>query len=273
VLFSGVAASQTRPHIIQGRVTSDSGAALSAADVIVTVAPTAETILGKTDASGAYRLTIANPTGEYILNISALGYKPFRQRVTIPAGDTIATVNAKLAANVQQVAAVRVQATRPRPPRSFGADNGPPAADGTNKQIDGVVNALPPELQGNIDAMAGLIPGLSLTPGGFSAFGLGPDANMKTLNGMSFGGDAVPRDMSTSTRFVSSPWDPTRGGFSGALASTTVNRGSNIEFRRARVTLDAPMLQVGDPIAARYGNTFTNLQLGGSSSGPLSLDR
>jgi hypothetical protein len=268
------AAAQTRTHIIQGRVTSDSGAALPAADIIVTVAPSAETILGKTDATGAYKVTIANPTGEYILNISALGYKPFRQRVTIAAGDSAATVNAKLAANVQQVAAVRVQATRPRPPRTFGSDiGGAPGTDGTNKTVDGVVNALPPELQGNIDAMAGLIPGLALTPGGFSAFGLGSDANMKTLNGMSFGGDAVPRDMNTSTRFASSPWDPTRGGFSGALASTTVQRGTNITTRRGRVTLDAPMLQVTDPIASRFGQKFSNVQLGGASIGAFSLDK
>ena len=264
---------QTRPHVIQGRVTSDSGAAITAADVFVTIAPSAEIVSGKSDGTGNYRISIANATGEYILNISALGYRNFRQRVTIKPGDSVAVVNAKLAANVQQVAAVRVQAQRPRPQRTFGQETGAPGTDGTNKTIDGVVNALPPELAGNIDAMAGLVPGLSVTPGGFSAFGLGADANMKTLNGMNFSGDAVPRDMNTSTRFVSSPWDPTRGGFSGALASTNVSRGTNISARRARVTLDAPMLQVGDPIAERFGQKFTNLQLGGASVGAFSLDR
>ena len=114
---AGTGRAQTKPHVIQGRVTADSGgAAVGTADVVVTIAPTAETVLGKTDGSGAYRIAIANATGEYILNISALGFKPFRQRVTMPAGDTIATVNARLAANVQQVAAVRVQGTRPRRP-------------------------------------------------------------------------------------------------------------------------------------------------------------
>ena len=46
-----------------------------------------------------------------------------------------------------------MQATRPRPPRSLGSD-GSPGTDPTNKTVDGVTNALPPELQGNIDAMA-----------------------------------------------------------------------------------------------------------------------
>ena len=270
---AGTAGAQTRAHVIRGRVTSDSGAAIAAADVFVTIAPSAEIVSGKTDGTGNYRLSITNATGEYILNISALGYRNFRQRVTIKPGDSVAVVDAKLAANIQQVAGVRVQAQRPRPQRTFGTETGAPGTDGTNKTIDGVVNALPPELAGNIDAMAGLVPGLSLTSGGFSAFGLGADANMKTLNGMNFSGDAVPRDMNTSTRFVSSPWDPTRGGFSGALASTTVQRGSNISVRRGRVTLDAPMLQVGDPIAERFGQKFTNLQLGGASIGAFSLDK
>jgi hypothetical protein len=271
---STIAAQTPRPHIIQGRVTSDSGGKpISTADVIVTIAPSAETVLGKTDADGAYRLTIANATGEYILNISALGFRAFRQRVTIKPGDTLATVDAHLAPNVQQVAAVRVQATRPRPQRSLGADGGP-GADPTNKTVDGVTNALPPELQGNLDAMAGMIPGYNtIAGGGFSAFGLGADANMKTLNGMNFSGDAVPRDVATSTRYQSSPWDPTRGGFSGALASTTVSRGGNITQARGHATLDAPGLQIGDPIASRYGQTFTNLQLGGAKSGALSLDK
>jgi len=194
LLVASAAQAQTKPHVIQGRVTADStGAPVATADVIVTIAPSAETVLGKTDANGAFHISIANPTGEYILNISALGFKPFRQRVNIATGDTIATVNVKLAANVQQVAAVRVQATRPRPPRSLGNDNQIQGTDGTNKTIDGVTNALPPELQGNIDAMASLVPGLTPTSGGYSAFGLGSDANMKQLNGMNFISGDHPR--------------------------------------------------------------------------------
>jgi len=269
-----LAHAQARQQVIQGRVTSDSGGKpIPAADVIVTVAPSAETILGKTDSAGAFRIAIANPTGEYILNVSALGFRAFRQRVTIPRADSLTVVNAHLAPNVQQVAGVRVQAARPRPQRTAGNDVGF-GADPSNKSFDGVTNALPPDLQGNFDAMAAMTPGYTgLSGGGFSAFGLGADANMKTVNGMSFSGDALPRDLSTNTRFVASPWDPTRGGFSGALAQTTINRGSNILQSRARVTLDAPSLQVGDPIAERFGQKYSNLQLGGSRSGPLSLDR
>src|ERR1043166_7505898 len=153
-----VALSQARPHVIQGRVTSDSGGKpVAAADVIVTVAPSAETITGKTDAAGDYRVVVANPTGEYILNISMLGFRPFRQRVTIARGDSAATVNVHLAPNVTQLAGVKVQATRPRPQRTAGVDNGF-GADPSSKTFDGVTNALPPELQGNFDALAAPTP-------------------------------------------------------------------------------------------------------------------
>ena len=258
ILVPSILFAQDRQHIIQGRVTSDSGAAIPAADVIVTIAPSAEIVTGKTDVAGNYRLVIANPTGEYILNISILGFRPFRQRVTMPPGDTVATVNAKLAVNIQQVAAVRVQAQRPRPQRSLENAAGI-GTDANNKQIDGVVNALPPELRGNIEALAALVPGLAVTGNGVSAFGLGADANMTTLNGMPFSAGSVPRDLATTTNYITSTWDPRFGGFSGALASSTLQRGTNIETRRASASLDAPMLQASDPIAARAGQKFTNV--------------
>jgi hypothetical protein len=193
--------------------------------------------------------------------------------VTIATADTAATVDAKLASAVTTVAGVNVQAQRPRPSASLGGDGRPIVPDGLNRAFDGVSNSLPPELQGNIDAMASMIPGLSVSSNGVSAFGLGADANMSTLNGMSFGGGSVPRDLQTTTTFLTSPWDPTIGGFSGALAAVNVARGDNITRRRGRITLDAPALQVADPVAVRFGQKYTNLQLGDVGSGAFSLDK
>lgn len=267
-----VAYAQQRPHVIRGRVTTDSGAAISA-DVIVTIAPTTESVVGRSDSTGAYRIVIPNPTGEYLIYVSALGRRPFRQRVSIAAGDTMAVVNARLALAVTRLAGVRVQAQHPRAPRSLDPDGGPESTNGNNHISDGVTNALPPELQGNLDAMASLIPGLSVTSNGVSAFGLGGDANLTTLNGMSFGAGSIPRDLQTMTTFFTSPWDPARGGFSGVLTSATVSRGNNITQRRAHATFDSPDLQVADPTAARYGQTFTNVQLSDTRSGAVSLDK
>jgi hypothetical protein len=264
---------QTRPQIIRGRVTADSTTApVVGANVVVTVAPTAEVLSTRTDSTGSYRVVIANATGEYVLSVNLIGWRPFRQRVNIPATDSVATVNVKLAQIIQTLATTRIQAQHPRPQRGNN-DGSTSAVDGTNKIVDGVTNALSPDQQGNIDAMAALIPGLTPTAGGYSAFGLGADANMRTLNGMQFSGDALPRDLATTTSFTTSPWDPTRGGFSGGFSSTTISPGTNIFSRRGRITLDAPALQVTDPVAERFGQRFTNLQLGGSNSGAFQLDK
>ncbi|MDB4878429.1 MAG: hypothetical protein JWM41_4875 [Gemmatimonadetes bacterium] len=260
-----------RPHVIQGRVTTDSGAVVAAADVIVTVAPSAETIAGKSDAAGAYRIVIPNATGEYILYIGALGRKPFRQRVTIAKTDSVATVNAELAAAVTTVAAVQVNARKIRPTRSLGNEPGW-GTDGTDKSVDGMSGALPPDLQGNLDAMAAFIPGLSVGMG-TSAFGLGPDANSTTLNGLAFGGSDLPRDARTNTRFRTSPWDPTIGGFTGVQTAVSMAPGSNITRRSGHVTFDAPALQFSDPVASRLGQKFMNLALDEGGTGAYKLDK
>lgn len=266
-----MAQAQQRAQVIRGRVTTDSGAAIAAADVIVTIAPTTESITGKSDSTGNYRILIPNPTGEYLLYISALGRRSFRQRVTIAPNDTVASVNARLALAVAKLASVQVTGQHVRAPRSLDVDG--PQTNGNNHIFDGATNALSPELQGNFDAMAALIPGLTVTSNGVSAFGLGSDANMTTLNGMSFGGGSIPRDLKALTTFYTSPWDPVRGGFSGVLTSTTVARGNNITTHRAHVTLDSPDLQVSDPNAASYGQKFTNIQLSDTRSGAFSLDK
>ena len=119
---TALATAQTRHHIIQGRVTTDSGAVIAAADVIVTIAPTAETITSKTDSSGNYRVAITNTTGEYLLYVGALGRKPFRQRVTISAVDSTAIINIKLAsARHADSPACRCRRARFGPPRRSGA--------------------------------------------------------------------------------------------------------------------------------------------------------
>jgi len=265
------AAAQTRSQVISGRVTTDSGTAIPAADVIVTVAPTAETFTATSDSSGAYRVAIARGTGEYILYIGALGRKPFRQRVTMLDRDSV-TVDARLAAAVARVAAVRVQAQKIRPTPSLGGDAGV-GTDATDRTVDGVPGALPPDVRTNFDAMASLIPGLSVTPAGVSALGMSPDVNSNTLNGLAFGGNDLPRGASTTTRFRTSPWDPTVGGFSGVQVSTTIGSGGNLSHRHAFATVDAPMLQATDPVAAHLGQKFTNVAVDEGGTGPFLLDR
>src|SRR5437588_6618414 len=137
LLFARALTAQTRPQVIQGRVSASTGVPVPAPNVMVTVAPTAEILSTRTDSLGAYRVVIVRATGEYVLNVNLIGWRPCRQRVNIAPPDSVATVNVKLAQIPQQLAAVQVRSQRPRPPRGGAGETGPPQVDGTNKQVDG----------------------------------------------------------------------------------------------------------------------------------------
>ncbi|MDQ8155144.1 MAG: Plug domain-containing protein, partial [Gemmatimonadota bacterium] len=131
---------------------------------------------------------------------------------------------------------------------------------------------------GNLAAMAASLPGVTLVPGtngdasGFSVLGLTPDQNATTLNGGSFGGADVPRDAGVSSSLSTSPYDVTRGGFSGAQFSIRSPTGNNFTTRTNSLNLDAPFLQWTDKAAQALGQQYTNLSLGGSLSGPVKID-
>lgn len=265
-------AQATRADTVRGRVTTDSGAAIPGATIAVTMAPSAESFTTSSDSSGAYAIAILNGSGEYILYIGAPGRRPLRRRLTRTGGDTTFVIDAQLASSAPAtLAAVEVEARRQRPQRALASTFGF-GTDATDKTVDGLQGVLPPELQGDIDAMAALVPGLTMTGAGPSAFGVGGDANAAQLNGVSFSGASVPRDMNTSTRFMTSPWDVTRGGFSGVWSSTSINPGSNVSQRRARISFDHPALQTSDAVSRRFGQTHTNVLAGFGGDGPLRLD-
>lgn len=264
---------QFRHEIIRGRVTTDSGVALQGADVIVTMAPTAETFATTSNATGEFSISIPRGTGEYLLYAGMLGRRAFKQRVTRAGADTIFVVSPKLApAPVTTVAAVKVQAPRVRPTRTAGTEDGK-GTSGVDRTADGVAGALPPELQGNLDAMALMVPGVVVTPNGISAFGLGAESNQTSLNGLAFAGGDLPRDARTATRFQLSPWDPVYGGFSGTLVSVTLLPGDNVATRRGHVTLDDPALQFSDGLAGRTGQKFSNILATVGGAGPVVLDQ
>lgn len=260
-----------RADVLRGQVKSDSGTAVAGAEVMVTVAPTTATFSGTTDSTGAYRVTVPNGTGEYLVYVARPGYKPFRERLPTATGSSAIVTNITLVSDVKQLAVVKVTATRSYPPR--------PSSDykigtsGMDRTFDGVSGALSPEMEGNINAMAAIVPGLTITDNGPSAFGLPGTSSASQVNGLSFPGAALPRDAATTTRFITSPWDPSRGGAAGVLISSTLQSGENVSFRRGHITLDAPALQVSDPTGRAYGRTFTDFQASTGGTGPIVLDK
>src|SRR6185503_19345213 len=175
-------------------------------------------------------------------------------------------------------AAVNLEAMKVTAPREKVARNdAPPDISGSERPVTNA--ALPPADLGDLAAMAATLPGVQLVPGengdpnGYSVLGLGADQNSTTLNGMSFGGSNLPRDAAVSTSLVTSPYDVSRGGFSGAQFNLRTRSGSNFVTRGMSLNVDAPQMQWTDRAARALGQQYSNLSVGGLVSGPLALDK
>ena len=254
LVVPAVVVAQTRPETIRGRVTSDSGVAIVGATVSATRAPDRAFLQATTDSSGRFTIHFTEGTGDYLIHVSAIGYKTFRQRLTRAPGDTSLSIDVKLPPAVTKLAAVNVKASKPRPSRGGSDDTG--AAE---QQQEGVFSALAPGDEGNLAAIANAIPGASNRGDGLSVLGLSGSQSNTTLNGMAFGGASLPRDARVDVSVTTSTYDPSRGGFSGGQTSISLSSGSPYLSRRAHLTLDAPPLQAPGPLADQLGQRFTGL--------------
>src|SRR5206468_1681099 len=211
--------------------------------------------------------------GDYMVSFAALGFAARRFEVKRTADEEILVADAKLSR-----AAVALDAMKVTAPREKVGRNEPPLdVSGTERPVNPA--ALPAADLGDLAAMAATLPGVQLVPGengdpnGFSVLGLGADQNNMTLNGMSFGGSNLPRDAAVSSALVTSPYDVSRGGFSGAQFGLRTRGGSNFITRGMSLNVDAPQMQWTDRAARALGQQYTNLSLGGLVAGPISLDK
>jgi hypothetical protein len=258
---------------VRGRVLTDSGAVVVGATVILTAVPSAESRTTATDSSGRYLATLFDRSAaEYVLTISAAGRQIVRRRLA--AVET--TIDIVLTSTVAALPTVRVAATRPRPFRGVGLGAEGVMRIGTDPSdvtALGPLGTLPPELAGDLSAIASTVPGLAITPEGISAFGLGSASNVTTLNGLETSLGAVPRDMSKTVRYMSSPWDPSLGGGSGARIVVTASPGENVNSRRVRSTLDAPSLQFAGGDVRGLRQRYTSAAFNAAADGALALSR
>ena len=267
VLTPALSQAQAKADVIHGRVSGDSGKVISGATIIATRAPDRAVFSASSDSAGTFTVRVVEGTGDYLVYVSAPGWKSFRKRVTrVAAGDTVLVVDATLTSATVQLAVVRVQATKPKPVRN--ADPG--TQTGAREAIvDDFTGAVPPELAGDIAALSATIPGVTPVTGGISVLGLDPSQNSVTLNGMAMGGGSVPRAARTNVRVSSTTYDPARGWFGGANSNVELSGGSVYTIRDATLALDAPALQYSDALSSRLGQRFTNVNGSIGGVGPL----
>lgn len=258
--------------VIRGRVTNSEGLPLPNVRVTATSIPGNVTREIRTNGQGNSQIAFPNGTGDYVMGYALIGYD-FRQfEIKRVADEDVLIADAKLSV-VQLDTVVTSVANQQRVSRNDRT----PDVSGTEQLIN--ASNLPIELIGDLAAMAASLPGVTLVPGldgaadGFSVLGLGADQNTTTLNGMSMNGSNLPRDANITTSLTTSPYDGSRGGFSGANFNIRPGSGNNFRVRGMSLLVNSRGLEWTDPAAQAIGAKYTNLSLGGSFSGPIQYNK
>ncbi|MEJ7758195.1 MAG: carboxypeptidase-like regulatory domain-containing protein [Gemmatimonadaceae bacterium] len=262
-------AQQTAADVIRGRITDDSSRAL-VATVTVTRGPDRLTQSDTTDSTGNYRVRFEQGTGDYLVYVTAPGFRAARRRVQREGTETELVANFSLGSDVAQLEAVRVSARRPVRASNNITPTQQIEPGSSERWSDGVAGQLPPTVAGDLTAIAGTMSNVTLTPGGASIVGSGSESNLNTLNGMGFAAGAIPRAARTETRVTGATFDPTRGGFAGANVDVRLGPGSrNYQRRNGFVTLDPQSLQFSDPLSRSVGATPAGFRASFGADGEL----
>ncbi|MEO7998232.1 MAG: TonB-dependent receptor [Gemmatimonadaceae bacterium] len=265
-------ANAQQTDVIRGRVVGSDGKAVANVSVSATSIPNNVTRAGKTDRDGRYTITFANGDGDYWVSFASIGFTPKRFELKRVADEVVLVADARMERNAELLAEVKVRADRARSARNGAAD-----PLGTEKSVTTV--AVDPAQSGNLAALAASTPGVQLIPGAdgnpdqFSVFGLSGDQNSSTLNGMGFGGTDVPRDAATRSSLGVTPWDVSRGGFSGGQLSLKTQSGSNFSSRAVSSLVNAPQLEWTDRSGRALGAEYGSASFGAATAGPISLDK
>jgi hypothetical protein len=266
-------ATAQQADVIRGRVIGPDS--LPIPEVLVTVTSFSGNVsrTARTNRDGRFTVTFPSGDGDYMVAFAAIGYAARRFEVKRMADEEILVADAKLAKVDAVLGNMNITAPRDKVARTDPT----PDISGTERPIP--TQDVPANLMGDLAAMAASLPGVQTVPGeggdpnGYSVLGLGADQNNTTLNGMNFGGAGLPRDAQVSSSLVTTPYDVSRGGFSGAQFSLRTRPGSNFMTRGMSLNLDAPQTQWTDPAARALGQEYTNASFGGAVSGPISFDK
>ena len=272
-LAVSISARAQSADVIRGQVTSVTGPVPNAA-VTATATNSGLRRQARTDSSGRYTITFQNGEGDYFLTVTAIGFAQKQLQLKRLADEGILIGDVVMTATSTVLDTIRVLAPRERVTRA--ALNGSDISGTEQAVANGIV---PGRQQGDLNAIVGTIAGVTPVPGadgdpaGFSVFGLSPDQNNTMLNGLPFGGTSLPRDANVSLTMAMSPYDVSRGSFSGGQVSVRTRSGSNFLARNSSLNVDRPTLQWTGPAARQLGQPYESASIGGVMSGPVVLDK
>jgi len=162
LLFAAISATSRRlaaqTDVIRGRVTTPENLPLANVRVTATSIPGNVTREARTNNQGNFQIAFPGGPGDYIMGYALIGYNYRQFEVKRLADEDVLIADARL--SVVQLDTIAVTASNAQ---RVSRNSQTPDVSGTEKPIDNSV--LPPELQGDIAAMAASLPGVVLIPG------------------------------------------------------------------------------------------------------------
>ncbi len=257
LLILSAPAAHSQTDVIRGRVTTTQGEPLFGVRVLATSMPGNLTRETRTNNQGSFQIVFPGGDGDYLLSYTLFGYTPRQLQLRRVSDENLLIADARL--SVIQIDTLNVTAQRAqRVPRNERGGS----VGGSDQMINPM--ALPLEQQGNLAELAASVPGVLLVPGlegepdGFSMYGLDGDQNSVTLNGLPAGAGVLPRDAAVGASLSGSPFDVSRGGFSGGNLNLAPRRGSNFQSRGVSLMSTTPQLQWTDRAARALGAEHTS---------------
>lgn len=269
LIGSSSVTAQARTVSVKGVVTDSVGRAAAGAAIVARVAQ--ERWTATADAEGRFIIAVPAGTRDVVLEVRAIGMRP---RVMTVRPDVELTI--RLQSVFTQLSAVGVLASpRERPARSEEALASDPLSV---EQMIGFGGVGVTD-QGQVAAMAAAVPGVTAVEGSdirepaFSTLGLPPDQNVVRIDGLRVRTAALPRDVESANRLSNALYDPTRGGFSAAQFAIRTLPGRVVPAGSLHMTLDAPQLQVAEPLNRSFQQQPRDFMVSGVLSGPIGSNR
>ncbi len=256
--------------VIGGRVTGPGGTPLAGARVQATDdrRQSAET---RSDSAGVYRLVVSGHGTAYVVSAEADGINPVTRLVRAPAGSTELHVDLALLSRAVPLTPVVARAQRLS---VAGATEYVPGASSSSNS--GFELQRDPLGSDELADLLGTAPGVARTPTaggtGLSIAGQSPDQTRFTVDGGDASPGVVPREALRDVEVRTSPYDVSRGRFTGGQVDLRTQAAGNAWGASLRLDRRDAWLQYGDaPAPLRSRATASAVDAGGG--GALVRDR
>jgi hypothetical protein len=250
--------------VIVGRVRDSVSAPVFGASVTFSIG-LLDIATAVSDEVGGFRIESPIADSAMHLRASKAGFIDATIALPLARRDTTYSVVLTLQRSLVRLPVVNVVATRPRVRRS-DAGSSSPGQNRASLDRDASASGDP---SGDLASLLAITPGIILSAGSGqpepTAFGLPPEANGITLNGIDAPPITFPRDgMLRQVRLAT--YDPKFGRFAGAQVSATLTCGCDFQTQSLRLTADQPLLSADARLgAATYRSQIVSGWLAGSS--------